>query len=78
MSQYGSWHADDYGVYRKVTEKYSYVPTLKDEYLRTDLEQLAFTIEKLSIEQLAKIEDSAKHDKTISNIMDQLQVQLEG
>ena len=69
---------DDYGVYRKVTEKYSYVPTLKDEYLRTDLEQLAFTIEKLSIEQLAKIEDSAKHDKTISNIMDQLQVQLEG
>lgn len=69
---------DDYGAYRKVTEKYSYVPTLKDEYLRTDLEQLAFTIEKLSIEQLAKIEDSAKHDKTISNLMDMLQVQLEG
>lgn len=69
---------DDYGVYRKVTEKYSYVPTLKDEYLRTDLEQLAFTIEKLSIEQLSKIEDSAKHDKTISNLMDILQVQLEG
>lgn len=70
--------SDDYGVYRKVTEKYSYVPTLKDEYLRTDLEQLAVTIEKLSIEQLAKIEDSAKHDKTISNLMDTLQVQLEG
>lgn len=69
---------DDYDAYRKVTEKYSYVPTLKDEYLRTDLEQLAFTIEKLSIEQLAKIEDSAKHDKTISNLMDILQVQLEG
>lgn len=70
--------SDDYGAYRKVTEKYSYVPTLKDEYLRTDLEQLAVTIEKLSIEQLAKIEDSAKHDKTISNLMDILQVQLEG
>ena len=68
---------DDYGVYRVVTEKYSYVPTPKSEFGHTDLELLALEIERLSREQWEKIEDNAKHDERISDIMDRMQVKFE-
>mgnify|MGYP004524299941 FL=1 len=68
---------DDYGVYRVVTEKYSYVPTQKSEFGHSDLELLALSIERLAREQWEKIKDNAKHDERISDIMDRLQVKFE-
>ena len=69
----------DYGAYRTVTEKYHYTPAWEEGDVRTftHLEDIAFCIERISKEQREKILDNAKHDNTISKIIDSLHLKLE-